>query len=184
MSVPIPQDSPEVYRPVPGFPSYLVSNQGRVVSERRTPARELTPRIKRGYALVRLADGRGGDKQQAIHRLVLAAFVGPCPDGMEVRHLDGDRGNNVLSNLAYGTRSENSRDKRSHGTDYNVVKRECPRGHPYDVFNTYTNGGKRYCRTCLRVNKRAYEQRRQAKSAPVSSSGAGRWVALGAPIRP
>lgn len=42
-----------------------------------------------------------------IHQIVLEAFCGPCPDGMEVLHGNGIRTDNRLSNLRYGTRSEN-----------------------------------------------------------------------------
>jgi hypothetical protein len=51
-----------------------------------------------------------------VHRLVLRAYVGPCPDGQEVRHLDGNPANNSVANLAYGTRSENIADMHGHGT--------------------------------------------------------------------
>lgn len=47
---------------------------------------------------------------------MLAAFVGPCPEGLEVCHLDGDPLNNRLSNLRYDTRSANNLDKVGHGT--------------------------------------------------------------------
>lgn len=50
-----------------------------------------------------------------VHRLVLLAFVGPCPPGMEGRHGDAIRGNCFLQNLCWGTRSENAFDKVSHG---------------------------------------------------------------------
>ena len=42
-----------------------------------------------------------------IHRLVMAAFVGPCPDGKQVNHIDGDKANNLLENLEYVTPLEN-----------------------------------------------------------------------------
>jgi len=53
-----------------------------------------------------------------VHRLVLAAFVGPCPKGMEARHFpDRSRRNNKVSNLKYGTRLQNIHDRIFHGTD-------------------------------------------------------------------
>jgi hypothetical protein len=52
-----------------------------------------------------------------VHRAVLFAFAGPPPPGMEVRHLDGDPGNNAIENLAWGTRLENMQDKARHGTE-------------------------------------------------------------------
>lgn len=50
-----------------------------------------------------------------IHHAVLLAFGFTRPDGTECRHLDGDSGNNSLSNLRWGTRQENSDDKFLHG---------------------------------------------------------------------
>ena len=84
-----------------------------------------------------------------MHSLVALAFLGTRPDGFDVRHLDGDRLNCALANLAYGTRSENQRDKRRHGTDHNVAKTHCPKGHPYDEANTRIPPiGGRDCRAC------------------------------------
>lgn len=51
-----------------------------------------------------------------VHRLVLETFVGPCPEGMECRHRDGNKENNFLENLLWGTKLENARDKHKHGT--------------------------------------------------------------------
>lgn len=51
-----------------------------------------------------------------VHRLVAVAFVGPCPDGMEVAHQNGVRSDNRRENLAYASRSENNRQKVEHGT--------------------------------------------------------------------
>jgi hypothetical protein len=50
-----------------------------------------------------------GGKRQAkrIHRLVLEAFVGPCPDDLQANHKDGDKQNNDLTNLEWTTQSEN-----------------------------------------------------------------------------
>ncbi len=53
-----------------------------------------------------------------IHRLVLEAFIGPCPEGMECRHFpDRNPANNNLSNLHWGTVSENALDRAIHGTN-------------------------------------------------------------------
>ena len=51
-----------------------------------------------------------------VHRIVMAAFVGPRPPGKEVRHLNGDGSDNRISNLRYGTHAENMRDMEAHGT--------------------------------------------------------------------
>lgn len=50
-----------------------------------------------------------------IHRLVLEAFVGSCPPGLQCRHLDGDPTNNALGNLVWGTQIQNYADRRRHG---------------------------------------------------------------------
>lgn len=47
---------------------------------------------------------------------MLTAFVGPCPDGMEGCHNDGDPHNNRLDNLRWDTRANNARDAIRHGT--------------------------------------------------------------------
>ena len=44
------------------------------------------------------------------------AFVGQQAKGVEVRHLDGNPRNNTLSNLAYGTKSDNMQDAAKQGT--------------------------------------------------------------------
>lgn len=51
-----------------------------------------------------------------LHRLILEAFVGPCPDGMEGCHNDGDPENNAISNLRWDTPFNNTADKNRHGT--------------------------------------------------------------------
>lgn len=112
--------------PVPGFDGYLVSEAGEVFSYWRPdgpnrpyriredmPVKRLKPREhSNGY--LRVCLGAGNDKY--IHRLVAEAFLGPIPEGFQVRHLDGDRKNNRSSNLAVGTQVENEADKLRHGT--------------------------------------------------------------------
>lgn len=104
----------EQWRPVPGWETlYLVSDIGRVLSVRSR--RMLTPWVRaRGYSLVPLS-GKGHFTHAYVHRLVLLAFVGPCPEGHECRHLDGNPRNNALANLAWGTKRENAVDMVRHG---------------------------------------------------------------------
>jgi hypothetical protein len=104
----------------------------------------------------------GRQESWFVHQLVAAAFLGPRPDGLEVRHLDGDPLNNAVSNLAYGTRLENIQDKKRHGTDHNAKKTHCPQGHPYDAENTADYSGRRACRTCVRAYHRALYRRKRA----------------------
>lgn len=62
---------------------------------------------------------RVGDASKAymyVHSLVLLAFKGERPTGYHTDHKDGDRLNNVLSNLHYVTRSENMRNRKDQVT--------------------------------------------------------------------
>lgn len=107
----------ETHRPIPGFEGkYTITNLGRVFSK-HPPCRFLKPIIKRdGYAAVNLCDGLGSRKMFAIHRLVMEAFCGPAPLGMEVSHIDGNPTNNEFTNLRYETHSVNCQRRRDHGT--------------------------------------------------------------------
>ena len=101
--------------PAPGFDGYFVTDAGRVFSERRGARVELRQPLSNGYPCVGLRrDGR--TIVVTVHVLVLSAFVGPRPDpSHHGRHLDGNPRNNKLSNLAWGTPSENVGDMLRHG---------------------------------------------------------------------
>jgi hypothetical protein len=129
------------WRPVIGFEGfYEVSNEGGVRSVGRTVqissgrfrtyrARDISPAVaSSGYYTVQLSIPERGARTYCVHRLVAEAFYGAHP-GMEVRHLDGTRANNHVSNLAWGTHSQNTLDKRHHGTDHNANRADCKRGH-------------------------------------------------------
>lgn len=57
-----------------------------------------------GHVSVVLGRGTHG---KPVHQLVLLTFVGPAPEGLEVRHINGNPSDNRLENLFYGTRTEN-----------------------------------------------------------------------------
>ncbi len=106
------------YRDVPGFPGYRVGDDGSVLS--RWNGKRLGDTWRAMVTKWRPGDYRrvmlSGRKNVTIHKLVLEAFVGPRPAGMECRHLDGDRTNNRVSNLQWDTRQENMADRKRHGT--------------------------------------------------------------------
>lgn len=118
----------ETWLPVIGFPGYEVSDQGRVRSLDRM-IHYAASRKSIAYAMLRQGRilrpgpqasghltvllGRAGGSR-LVHHLVLEAFLGPCPPGMEGRHLDGDPVHNAFSNLVWDTRGNNSRDKKWH----------------------------------------------------------------------
>lgn len=97
--------------PILNFPNYLITESGMVWSKRRegTKGGWVTSRPdKDGYLIIDLWKTKVFCKK--IHRLLLETFVGPCPEGMECRHLNGDRQDNRLENLKWGTHAENVRD--------------------------------------------------------------------------
>lgn len=108
---------------IPGFPDYAISRNGEVWSKprkdtinRSVKGRWLKPGINgKGYWMVVLfIDSQG--HSCTIHQLLLETYVGPCPPSMECRHLNGNKKDNRLDNLCWGTRSENQQDSIQHGT--------------------------------------------------------------------
>ena len=119
----------EEWRPVmdwEGF--YEVSNSGEVRSLKRfikhgrgknafrlIKERILKPVLSNGHLVVGLCKDRKS-RNYGVHVLVLTAFKGSRPPGLEGRHLDGDATNNKIKNLAWGTHLQNMQDKILHGT--------------------------------------------------------------------
>lgn len=151
------------WRAIPGYEGlYEVSNHGQVRSLDRVTAQgvSIKGRIRccgpNAYGYPTLALNKDGARKiQLVHRLVLLAFVGPCPEGHEGLHADGTRNNNRLDNLSYGTRSDNVRDSLKHGTNVNAAKTHCKRGHAFTEANIYRNSkrGVRECRACWSVRR-------------------------------
>jgi hypothetical protein len=154
----------ETWLPVPGYESlYEVSDHGRVRSmdrlQRRGPAPGMCYRRGRILKPMRSTVGRlkvglysgGARRMFLIHRLVLEAFVGPCPDGMEACHYDDDPDNNHLSNLRWDTRLANRADLVRNGIHWNTRKTHCLRGHEFTPDNTYYFANVRHCRRCRTV---------------------------------
>lgn len=111
------------YREIRGFPQYRIGNDGSVWTCNAPggkgigPWRQLKLKLKRpeGIPTVNLSLC-GRSRTFKIHRLVLEAFVGPCPEGMECCHNDGDPANNHVGNLRWDTHRNNLADKVRHGT--------------------------------------------------------------------
>lgn len=157
------------WREIPGWEGYYaVSDDGQVKSLARSVQgrpgvlinkreRLLTSQINSsGYLVVWLC--RDNKRTQvSVHRLVLSAFVGPCPEGMEGCHNNGNPSDNRVENLRWDSRSENTKDRVRHGTHPFAARTQCPRGHAYDRVN---NKGGRVCSICANAQKR--EARRKA----------------------
>lgn len=129
----------EVWRDIPGYEGqYQASSLGRIKSvtrrvtqmsrwgklfTRTMPGRILRPAkfCSSGHVSVVLGHGVNGSP---VHQLIILTFKGPPPEGMEVRHLNGDPGDNQLENLVYGTRTENILDVYRQGKAWRKLTAE------------------------------------------------------------
>ena len=106
----------ETWLPVVGYDGhYDVSDHGRIWSRKSKKILKATPCKREGRPWVVLSKD-GKPRHCKVYTLVLTAFVGPRPDGLQARHLDGDAANSRLDNLRWGTPAENQADKIRHGT--------------------------------------------------------------------
>lgn len=119
----------EMFQAIQGWLGYRVGDRGTVQSRRNRGGRggksctrlgDVWRPLKSfldadGYRCVNLHQD-GVQRKFRVARLLLAAFRGPCPDGMEAVHGDGNPSNDRLENLRWDTHEANCRDKLSHGT--------------------------------------------------------------------
>lgn len=169
--------SAEEWRAIPDWPGYEASDQGRVRSWRKRGARPTTPldcepRLltqrpnSRGLYLVVDVAAAGRRRQMLVHRLVGEAFLGPLPDGMQTRHLNGDARDNRLENLRYGTHAENMADAIEHGTHVSLrtkARTHCSNEHEYATVGFYLINGIRVCRRCSIDSAVRFQRARQAR---------------------
>ena len=165
---------------VPGYESkYEVSDLGNVRSVGRwvtrrhsgaywTDGQTLKPRLgHHGHHYVTLFGKTKKDRKHfGVHQLVLLAFVGPCPAGMECCHWDDVPSNNHLINLRWGTKSDNMQDKVRNGNHHQANKTHCIRGHEFTAENTYVSPSRpneRTCRTCKAMNAKRRKERMKAE---------------------
>ena len=110
---------------IPPFPGYQASEDGQI---RKATGRVLRQREHGG-------GGRRvkiGKSHPMVHHLIAATFFGRTPLGYRIVHLNGDRADNRIDNLAYGEAWE-----------------KCPNGHPLARDNVLVIDKDRGCLTCL-----------------------------------
>lgn len=143
--------SEERWVDIPGYPGYQASDQGRIrTTDRMITGRDgrvelhhgrvLKPqRLKNGYYEVYISLGAAVKKKhRTVHSLVAQTFLGEKPVGHDVMHLNGDRSDNRVENLKYGSRSENLRSTYDYGgrqangklslEDVDVIRHRLSRG--------------------------------------------------------
>lgn len=138
-----------------------------------------------GYPLVILTLGERREGRY-IHDLVTLAFLGPRPEGMEVRHLDGNASSAALwdadgdQRLAYGTSAENKADTLRHGTQWPASRDFCDNGHEFTLENTridyYPDGSfkQRTCKACARERSAELRQKRLTDERRCKEEGCGK----------
>jgi hypothetical protein len=146
---------------IPGLEGrYLVSDRGNVLSLARSRPGLLAGTVKGRPGGAQYRYVRPGERSYRVHRLVMLAFVGPCPEGLEVCHKNGDSLDNRLVNLYYGSRSQNALDMVRHGSHHNARKDVC--GKCGGAFDYRGRDGGRKCRACHAAYGRARRAARKA----------------------
>jgi len=129
----------EIWRKIPDFKGYYVSNVGRIISINRNKNKPLVMKKhhdKDRYERITLFDHTKNDYTFCfVHQLVLFAFVGPKLDGMETSHLNHKRDDNRLCNLRWETASENQRRRVENRTDMRGENSPLAKLTNEDVFN-------------------------------------------------
>lgn len=136
----------EIYKDILGFEGlYQISNLGKVKSCLKQVFRRnryctqyekvmKNSLTKKGYHRIELCKD-GKSRFYLVHKLVARMFLGECSENMQIRHLDGNKINNNLENLKYGTAKENSDDKIIHGTKIRGSKVGTSKLKDEDIIN-------------------------------------------------
>lgn len=170
----------ETWKSVEGYEgSYEVSDRGKVRSLPRTvtrsdgvvqfhAGRELSLKQNPSGRVIVQLSSHGKMTPFLVHRLVALAFL-PNPENHPiVRHLNDVPNDNRVSNLAWGTYSENQIDRVRNGIYRNgrESRSHCIRGHeltPDNVYRSPGQPGTRNCRTCIRLRGRDRSRRQGGK---------------------
>ena len=126
--------------------SYCVGDDGTIWSRRRPGKPGKVKGLLNSWHLLDGVTHKGGYirvytningkiKLINLHVLILETFIGPCPKGMQCRHLNGNPSDNRLVNLCWGTRLENAKDKNIHGSTSRGSKHGTAKLNEEDVIN-------------------------------------------------
>lgn len=173
----------EQWRPILGWEGYYeASNLGnlrsveRVVEDtlgrrNRLRSRPMKPHVNRnnGRRMITL-QGKGRLEKRTVSSVVLEAFQGPRPAGMQCCHSDGNALNDRIENLRWDSHAENERDKVRHGTHQQASKMVCVRGHLLAVPNLLPRRlPHRLCLACGRGRATARYELSQGRSVDLQA---------------
>lgn len=162
--------APVEYRDIAGFPGYRIGSDGSVWSCRE----KVTVRSATGFNGTRSVMGKkwrlmrtgpddagrpkvglmrdGRQWNRRVCRLVAEAFLGPCPEGLECCHNDGNPANNAVGNLRWDTHKANAADTVAHGTSQRGTRHvlaKLTEEQVREIRRTYTPGHPVYGGTAL-----------------------------------
>ena len=107
----------------------------------------------KGYGVIGLGTRKDGNALS--HRAAWMIYKGSIPSGMDVLHRCDTPACVNPDHLFLGTQQDNMKDRDTKGRQHNMRKTHCPKGHAYDVTNTYvTKDGRRCCRACDNARSR------------------------------
>jgi len=144
----------ERWRDISDYPNYQVSDRGRVRSKQRITIdingramrfnsvirKQHVGNSKRLAVTLRSGGARSTSDSKLVHHLVLEAFVGPRPHGMEACHNDGNCFHNALANLRWDNREGNVADVYRHGVRQRDRLSMLPRLHGRSFASAYLSG--------------------------------------------
>lgn len=144
----------EIWKDIPDYPNYQVSDTGQVRNIKS--GRILKPTLAKGYPRVVLSVNNVCTPK-TVHRLVAEAFHGGIQEDLQVNHIDGDKTNNNADNLEWVTGSENI----LHSYQNGLRTAPCPNPRRVQIVETgeifdtasscarHINGGKQHVCECL-----------------------------------
>lgn len=120
---------------IKNYQNYSISNYGKVKRIKSGNGTRIGKILNlastnNGYLSVTLYENNKR-KNFYVHRLVIEAFIGPCPKDKETNHIDGDKINNYYKNLEYVTKSENQK----HAFRLGLQRRDGENNHRSKITN-------------------------------------------------